>query len=770
MASMVSEGVDALLLASSECKFRLVRLLIEGGIPVNTRNREQQTPIMLVCKCNNSNEDKAKVVQFLLKMNAKVNLRDVNGKTALIFACLSNSNSIVISSLVNASAHPCIQDNAKKSSLDYAIKSGNLVTIKLLVDALQKQDQILETASDATNVRALAECLSAIHKSRKLSWPLMSNFRRILTPRQRYELSDFEALNESTSQNDLSTMADKNEARLEPNAQRKRKNSICHFGPIDLESILKVNESEEENSTNVPMTGVRRSKKREHQLSRMESIPRASSVVDKISLNFSENESDDFSHLLPCTKQPQPVNSSFPSSLFVGSEHVTDEDPDFHPRVIRIKQTKETFLTYGTNQTDSNPVVNEAKPCDASDATSKNHWVQHPRNSTCSTTKDDRSCRKNSLVTNEGKYTNDLEVRMPSTEPVQPCARPCFFPESPKVCQMVHPSSPRSRRRNSLSISNFEQNAGPNVLPGSSNCGSANASTSARRHTTSSLLQHPSASSQTRYGSDSDLRGLAPGSDLKIQTVSRKLSPTRIILKPELSILDKESNRYYTPLPHGGRNWPQTAGTKNYDDQGNHRRNSDTNLSSNFQLPSLSKRLNKFSLDKNVKVQHVGNKSQVNQFNVLNTNLYEGEEARTRRKSSTDIPDERHSFLQANDNAIQLRSSSSVSTSKCDVISMTTTGYNSKTESINWKPNPLPDLLPHSVLQATYSPQAASKNNEENNFVISGQETTNKEPSAQIVSKYSLPEVVCATTVAKMPHAPVLPPLSNTTTKRLNDE
>ena len=47
---MNSKGSDILLQASSECKFRLVRTVVEGGTPVDIRGKNRQTPLMLACR------------------------------------------------------------------------------------------------------------------------------------------------------------------------------------------------------------------------------------------------------------------------------------------------------------------------------------------------------------------------------------------------------------------------------------------------------------------------------------------------------------------------------------------------------------------------------------------------------------------------------------------------------------------------------------------------------------------------------------------------
>ena len=70
---MNNQGLEALFHASSTCKLRLVRMLVEGGTSVNVRNERLETPLMLCCQSETDIEEKRRVVTYLLGKKSKVN-------------------------------------------------------------------------------------------------------------------------------------------------------------------------------------------------------------------------------------------------------------------------------------------------------------------------------------------------------------------------------------------------------------------------------------------------------------------------------------------------------------------------------------------------------------------------------------------------------------------------------------------------------------------------------------------------------------------------
>lgn len=773
---MASQGVEALLAASSDCKFRLVRLLVEGGAPVDTRNTEQQTPIMLACKSNSINKAKEKVVQFLIKKSAKVNLRDVNGKTALMFACLSDSNVPIITSLMNASANPLIEDTQNNSALDYAISSGNLVTIKLLVDVLQKPNPNFGRGFHEVEMSDLEEHFANVQEGRKLSWPLMGNLRRFLTSRQRYKLTS--EVQNSNTHRDVYSVADKGESET-PHTQRQRKQSICHFEPIDIESILRANSYEEARSSNNSLTDSETTKLSELQkrAPRKKSVTRTYSGHEKISLHFSEDESDGkYTFHTPPRVNSLPSekllkrNSSFSSLSSGDSEDMTEDATISHPTVTHVNEARKNATAYGKGSANPHLDVDETNlsACNKSNVNSKADLEENPTNAiaysniSLKTTKSYRRGRKN----NERDCCDEWKAK-PSTA-VKPRMQEFLLPQSPSISPAVSPNSSPCMRRRSWAIYDFERNT--------SQFTNTPTDSPSRRYTTP-IISRQRTSSPVNYGSDFNLSSLHPsgshGSEAKSPIVRKKIIPTRIILEQELDIENKEDCGNTSPTAEA--DWLQTVATKNDEKKASVERGCDTNLSSNTQLPSLSKRPSMISLDKNVNLQHIEltqtsneNETKTTQVEVLNTILVTRclpDGATPRRKSWMETSDNPQCFQPASEIAKQR------STSKCDIISGTTAASTwEKMESVHLKPkaNPLPDLLSHSVSRPSYSAQPPSpiesKSHEENTFLNSCLEPTSKEYSARMTGNCSLPEVVCTARYPKTRQTSILPPLSVTTT------
>lgn len=85
---MIPAEGSALLRAVSQGKFRLTRLLLEGGAYINEGNAAGTTPLMAACRAGYADPpDQPRMVQYLLENGADPNIPDKSGKTALMHAC-----------------------------------------------------------------------------------------------------------------------------------------------------------------------------------------------------------------------------------------------------------------------------------------------------------------------------------------------------------------------------------------------------------------------------------------------------------------------------------------------------------------------------------------------------------------------------------------------------------------------------------------------------------------------------------------------------------
>ena len=157
--------VQALLNAVATSKLRLIRLLIEGGVYVDIRNDDDQTPLLITCSLLNNTrhiagETREKVVKYLLSAGADVNAYDVTGRSPLIYAVITRAS--VISDLIDAGADPWWEDSSRKCAFDYAVQRQDIVQIKSMVEGYKRR----KTRQNARNTRGILHDLKYTHESR----------------------------------------------------------------------------------------------------------------------------------------------------------------------------------------------------------------------------------------------------------------------------------------------------------------------------------------------------------------------------------------------------------------------------------------------------------------------------------------------------------------------------------------------------------------------------------------------------------------------------
>ena len=321
---MNNKGSEALFQASSTCKLRLVRMLVEGGTSVNVRNERLETPLMLCCQAKTDmNDEKGRVVSYLLNKQAKVNLQDIFGRTALIYACMSTSGKEIIKALLDAKSNPWIEDESKNTVFDYAMNAEDLETTRLLINACR--ESMLADARYNNEVKQLEECLANIQDIRKFSWPLTGPRIR----RDYYYLYAAEKEDPSfPSANLLGANLSGDGEAAQP--ERRRKRSVCHFDPLDIEEILNCTEEAGTNSTN---TEGKQHDKSESEEKRKTSV-RSLSEEERFSFQISDAENaaprDPSSGLEKLLKLQDSFCSSIDSNEFPYSKdsRSNSEDPN----------------------------------------------------------------------------------------------------------------------------------------------------------------------------------------------------------------------------------------------------------------------------------------------------------------------------------------------------------------------------------------------------------------------------------------------------------
>ena len=305
---MNNKGSEALFQASSTCKLRLVRMLVEGGTSVNVRNERLETPLMLCCQAKTDTEEKGRVVNYLLNKQAKVNLQDIEGRTALIYACMSNSGKEIIKALLDAKSNSWIEDESKNTVFDYVMNAEDLETTRLLINACR--ESMIADARDNIQVKHLEECLANIQDIRKFSWPLMG-------PRLRRDHSHLYAAEKEDPpiSGNLLVAELGGDGGETAQPERRRKRSVCHFDPLDIQEILNCSEEAGTNTTN---TENDQNDKLESEEKRKTSV-RSLSEEERFSFHISDGENaphDPSSGLEKLLKLQDSFCSSFDSNEF----------------------------------------------------------------------------------------------------------------------------------------------------------------------------------------------------------------------------------------------------------------------------------------------------------------------------------------------------------------------------------------------------------------------------------------------------------------------
>uniref|UniRef100_A0A8C2SLC4 Ankyrin repeat domain-containing protein n=1 Tax=Coturnix japonica TaxID=93934 RepID=A0A8C2SLC4_COTJA len=149
--------VPALHRAVSSGRFRLVRLLLEGGASVNDPDPRGRTALMAACGATYGDpSDRTRMVRYLLSRGADPNAADRAGMTALMVACNERAGPGVAALLLEHGADPGTTDRFGSSALFYAARGGDRDTLQELLDASEargRQVIIITTATSPSGTK-----------------------------------------------------------------------------------------------------------------------------------------------------------------------------------------------------------------------------------------------------------------------------------------------------------------------------------------------------------------------------------------------------------------------------------------------------------------------------------------------------------------------------------------------------------------------------------------------------------------------------------------
>ncbi|XP_039944145.1 ankyrin repeat domain-containing protein 34A, partial [Hirundo rustica] len=149
---MIPAEGSALLRAVSQGKFRLTRLLLEGGAYINEGNAAGTTPLMAACCAGYADPpEQPRMVRYLLENGADPNIPDKSGKTALMHACSQRAGPAVAAVLLEHGADPSARDYSGGSALLYALERGDRETLQVLLDACRERGRDVIIITSATS-------------------------------------------------------------------------------------------------------------------------------------------------------------------------------------------------------------------------------------------------------------------------------------------------------------------------------------------------------------------------------------------------------------------------------------------------------------------------------------------------------------------------------------------------------------------------------------------------------------------------------------------
>ncbi|XP_068107722.1 ankyrin repeat domain-containing protein 34A [Hyperolius riggenbachi] len=159
-----SEG-SALLKAVWQGKFRLTRLLLEGGAYINEGNAQGETPLMAACLAKYDDPlNKSRMVKYLLENGADPNMPDKMGKTALMHACCNHTGASIVTVLLEHGSDPSMKDYSGTSALMYALNKGDRETLRVLLDACKargKEVIIITTDTSPSGTKKTKQYLNS---------------------------------------------------------------------------------------------------------------------------------------------------------------------------------------------------------------------------------------------------------------------------------------------------------------------------------------------------------------------------------------------------------------------------------------------------------------------------------------------------------------------------------------------------------------------------------------------------------------------------------
>jgi hypothetical protein len=127
-----------LLAAADSGNIEMVQKLLDRGLPVDVRDDQQWTPLMLAALQGHD-----KLIAFLLEQGADLEVRDINGTTPLM-AAASSGWLTVVKQLMTAGADMDVQDNAGETALYMAEQFSHTAVASYLAKITASPEVIKE--------------------------------------------------------------------------------------------------------------------------------------------------------------------------------------------------------------------------------------------------------------------------------------------------------------------------------------------------------------------------------------------------------------------------------------------------------------------------------------------------------------------------------------------------------------------------------------------------------------------------------------------------
>lgn len=158
-------AVDLFQLVQNGCTARQLQLVTENGCDVNISNEDKESLLMFTMANSRApGERRAELIRVLLQRGADVNSRNAKGQTTFMYACIMNQVKPLKVLLEQPDLNVNIQERDGNTGLMYACSIGNEQVVEVLLEAHHRKS--INIIFDLSNCRGQTamDCAQRMHR------------------------------------------------------------------------------------------------------------------------------------------------------------------------------------------------------------------------------------------------------------------------------------------------------------------------------------------------------------------------------------------------------------------------------------------------------------------------------------------------------------------------------------------------------------------------------------------------------------------------------